>query len=272
MFDAGAHESQKDLKDTDKVESIGEGPNMQPIDDQPSEQSTRLSDTNQQPVNDAAAEITLRQPPEVPPNRTVQLPERTIEGAEQNYRGASEQIPLVYPHATYQQAPEIPAPGRRASGPVGSYPPRPEYYQNTAFGQPPTSAGSTTRPFTQLPPDPYAAPRSYPPSQPTGQPGYYGPSAMTSPASFGQSPQAGMLPAPGRPTRSGLRTGTLLGLGLLIAAIFATGLFAGWQFGHTNNNATTGNSPTAQLQQGNNSNITVPQLTGNNAIRARGCD
>jgi S1-C subfamily serine protease len=53
----------------------------------------------------------------------------------------------------------------------------------------------------------------------------------------------------------------------LLAVVFGTGLFAGWQFGHS---ATVPKqTSTAQLQPGTNPAPTVPALTGNNLETVR---
>ncbi len=70
--------------------------------------------------------------------------------------------------------------------------------------------------------------------------------------------------------RSGWRTGAIIALALVLALVFGVGLFAGWQFGRTSNASNPGSSAVATLQPGNSSNVTVPQLNGNNieAVRA----
>jgi S1-C subfamily serine protease len=84
-------------------------------------------------------------------------------------------------------------------------------------------------------------------------------------------PAPGSLPnnpqqPPQRPSR-GLRSGAIFALTLLLAVIFGTGLFAGWQFGHS---ATVPKqTSTAQLQPGTNPAPTVPALTGNNLETVR---
>jgi S1-C subfamily serine protease len=106
---------------------------------------------------------------------------------------------------------------------------------------------------TQLPPDgtsPYQPPYQQPPYQQI-------PSTPTPP------------PANRRPSR-GLRTGAIIALTVLLAAVFGTGLFAGWQFGHGSTTVTT--SPTtssAQLQPGTNPQPTVPALSSNNLEAVR---
>ncbi|HEY6411710.1 MAG TPA: trypsin-like peptidase domain-containing protein [Ktedonobacteraceae bacterium] len=95
------------------------------------------------------------------------------------------------------------------------------------------------------------------------------------PGSLSNSTQPLTSPAPGsfpnyspqppqRPSR-GLRSGAIFALTLLLAVIFGTGLFAGWQFGHSTSSTTVATLPgTAQLQPGANPASTIPALTGNN--------
>ena len=64
-----------------------------------------------------------------------------------------------------------------------------------------------------------------------------------------------------------MRTGAILALALVLALVFGTGLFAGWQFGRTSNSSSPGS--VATLQPGNTPNVTVPQLTSNNIEAVR---
>src|SRR5450759_1187078 len=75
------------------------------------------------------------------------------------------------------------------------------------------------------------------------------------------------LPYAGRP-RNGLRTGAILALTLLLALVFGTGLFAGWQFGR-GSAAVADPSSTGQLQPGTHAAATVPALSGNNIETVR---
>ncbi len=70
-----------------------------------------------------------------------------------------------------------------------------------------------------------------------------------------------------KPRRSGLRTGAIFALTLLLAVVFGVGLFAGWQFGRTS--TTTGSSSPGALQTGPAPAVTVPALTGNNLQAVR---
>jgi S1-C subfamily serine protease len=56
-----------------------------------------------------------------------------------------------------------------------------------------------------------------------------------------------------------LRTWAILLLALVLLVVFGTGLFAGWQFGRTSAPAVV-----SGLQQGSNSQVTVPALNSNN--------
>src|SRR6266568_6735885 len=67
-------------------------------------------------------------------------------------------------------------------------------------------------------------------------------------------------PTPKRQSR-GLRTGAIIALTIVILAVFSVGLFAGWQFGQ---HSTFVINKADTLQQGTNTQATVPALTGNN--------
>jgi S1-C subfamily serine protease len=71
---------------------------------------------------------------------------------------------------------------------------------------------------------------------------------------------------PQRPSR-GPRTAAIFALTVLLAAVLGTGLFAGWQFGHSS--AAVNQLNTAQLQPGTNPAPTIPALTGNNTQAVR---
>ena len=79
-------------------------------------------------------------------------------------------------------------------------------------------------------------------------------------------------PPPGkRPPSRGLRTGAIIALTVLLAVVFGTGLFAGWQFGHGSSTAaiTPSASSSGQLQAGSNPQPTVPALSANNLESVR---
>ena len=79
-----------------------------------------------------------------------------------------------------------------------------------------------------------------------------------------QQPAASSPPpmVPQRP-RSRLRTGAIVALALVLAVVFGTGLFAGWQFG-TRSGANTG-----ALQPATNSGSAIPPLNGENLEAVR---
>jgi S1-C subfamily serine protease len=134
-----------------------------------------------------------------------------------------------------------------------SYPPRPEHYQGGTLGQQGTMpGGSPTGPFSG------GAPGHF--TQPHNAFGQSFHSAATTPVAYPG------VPTP-TPRRSGLRTGTLILLIALLALVFGTGLFAGWQFGR---NGSAG-SPTSNssFQPGNSSTVTIPTPGTNNADAIR---
>lgn len=77
-----------------------------------------------------------------------------------------------------------------------------------------------------------------------------------------QQPQ--QPPQPVRRGSRGLRTGAILLLTLLLAVVFGTGLFAGWQFGRGSAAPTLVGSTTATSPQ-----PTIPALNGNNTESVR---
>ena len=123
--------------------------------------------------------------------------------------------------------------------PAGAYQPRP--------------SGPATHPFYE-----YGADQQ----QPTAPQNY-----NTAPGQF----QPGPVPSgpPNARGRSGWRTGAIITLALVLALVFGIGLFAGWQFGRTGNASTPGSSASASLQPGKTSNVTIPQLNGNNIEAVR---
>jgi S1-C subfamily serine protease len=72
------------------------------------------------------------------------------------------------------------------------------------------------------------------------------------------------VPQPQRPSR-GLRTGAIFALTLLLAVIFGTGLFAGWEFGR----GTAIADPAAATTTNPAPTVQVPPLTGNNIQAVR---
>ncbi len=65
----------------------------------------------------------------------------------------------------------------------------------------------------------------------------------------------------------GLRTGVVMALTLLLAVVFGTGLFAGWQFGSSNTPA--GGPATTLLQPGTGQDPSIPTLTASNLEAVR---
>jgi S1-C subfamily serine protease len=62
-----------------------------------------------------------------------------------------------------------------------------------------------------------------------------------------------------------MRAGAIVLLALVLAVVFGTGLFAGWEFGHSSaTTATSTSSSTATLEPGTASTTPVPTLTSNN--------
>ncbi|MBV9710135.1 MAG: trypsin-like peptidase domain-containing protein [Ktedonobacteraceae bacterium] len=83
--------------------------------------------------------------------------------------------------------------------------------------------------------------------------------------------QSQPTPPDKRPPSRGLRTGAIIALTVLLAVVFGTGLFAGWQFGH-GSSATVASPPvnsSSQLQTGSNPQPTVPALSDNNLEAVR---
>lgn len=259
MFHADMREPLKD-KDTDEVSSIGEGQPMQFMDEQPVRRSPDESENYEQPAQrEQSEENRQRSELEQAQKRSEQ---HQGTGQEHLYRGVSEQVPFSYPTAPASHQPDQNRAAQTGSSPAWTYPPHPEQYQGGGSRpQAPTSGASITRPFAQMP-GVYQQPGAA-----FGQP--YVPPGQAYNTSTGPLPQPGIIgQPPARQTRrSGLRTGTLLALVVLLAVVFGTGLFAGWQFGHSNSNANS--SPSSLFEPGNNSNVTVPQLTNNNADAVR---
>src|SRR5579884_505675 len=71
-------------------------------------------------------------------------------------------------------------------------------------------------------------------------------------------------PVPARKRRSGMRTFSIFLLALVLAVVFGTGLFAGWEFGRSSATVTPP-AATSTLQPGNAPTSPVPTLTGTNA-------
>lgn len=265
----------KSLKDTEEVESVREGQSMQSMDEKPTGSSMNQQsgyEASGQEQQDAQANETSQETQETQLNEenqkqqgwreTAKL-EETQSGQTSGYTGNSEQIPFSYPQppAPYQSGPTMPP----QQGTNWSYPPSPAHYQAGAPGQAPFNP-ATTRPFQARPTGPFSQTTqptntfetTYPgPIQHTAQPGLPHGSMY---------PQAGTISQPpGKPKRSGMRTGAILALTLLLAAVFASGLVSGWTLRSSNTPSSNNNG----LQPGNTSTVTVPQLTDNNADAVR---
>ena len=78
----------------------------------------------------------------------------------------------------------------------------------------------------------------------------------------GSTPPRASSKSPG-----GLRTGVVIALTLLLAVVFGTGLFAGWQFGSSNTRA--GGLATTLLQPGTGQDPSIPTLTASNLEAVR---
>lgn len=85
-----------------------------------------------------------------------------------------------------------------------------------------------------------------------------------------QQPPSTPPPGGKRPSR-GLRTGAIIALAVLLAVVFGTGLFAGWQFSHASPAAvaTPSTGTSNQLQTNSTRQTTVPALSSNNLEAVR---
>jgi S1-C subfamily serine protease len=89
---------------------------------------------------------------------------------------------------------------------------------------------------------------------------------------YGTAPQAnvpnanqgGQIQGPARSKSNGLKAGAIFALALVLAIVFGTGLFAGWQFGRTQSNVATVSPTGTGLQQGNTPSL--PANTGNGSV------
>lgn len=260
------------LKNTEEVPSIGEGQLMQPVDEQPFGPSA-----DQQPHDEPLADQG-RQPKIT---RDLQKEQARGEGyapdsaaeAGRSYRGVSEQVVFPSAPAAYQPqaghpwqagaanqpgqagAPAHQQPGQPAAGPAWGYPPRPEYYQQRV--QQPGAPAPITQPHPGVTPNQQGY---MPPQQHPGAPAFY--SSATIPAIH---PGGGAGGA--QPRRSGIRTGALLGLSLVLILVFGTGIFAGWQFGRSGAASSSVNNNA--FQPGSKSTVAVPQPNGSNADQVR---
>jgi S1-C subfamily serine protease len=108
--------------------------------------------------------------------------------------------------------------------------------------------------------DPGTFGQTYPAATPSGLPTY---AAPTEPVA---QPGIPLPPSAPRKRAGGLRTGAIAAMTALLAIVFAVGLFAGWQFGRSGGLSSPSSTSTLQPS---NSDVTVPQLTGNNADTVR---
>jgi S1-C subfamily serine protease len=253
------------LKNTEEVPSIGEGQPMQPANEQPFGQSA-----DQQPHDDQLADQGRQ------PKITRDLQKEQAQARGEGYspapgadmgrdqRGVSEQVIFPSAPSAYQpeagrswQAGATNQPGQPVAGPApGSawgYPPRPEYYQQRA--QQPGAPAPITQPHPSIMPGQPAHMHRQ-----NGAPAFY--SSATIPVVH---PGGGVSSTP--PRRSGLRTGTLIALALLLILVFGTGIFAGWQFGRSG--AATSSVDNNAFQPGARSTVAVPQPNGSNADQVR---
>jgi S1-C subfamily serine protease len=87
------------------------------------------------------------------------------------------------------------------------------------------------------------------------------------PYQYSQPEEPSLPPALSKRPRHGPRTAAIVALTLLLAIVFGTGLFAGWEFG--SRNAGTGTSSTTIVQSGTDAERTIPPLTKDNAEAVR---
>lgn len=248
-------------KNTEEVPSIGEGQPMQPVDDQPLRPSLNEHAHNEQFTRqNQGAKITRDLQREAPGGGV---------GEQGNvYPGMSEQALFPSPPASYQSgianqpdqaaAPELNQPGQPGAmpAPLWNYPPHPEQYQDGMPGQP---VPGPYNPASQ--PVPGAIPGQF------GQQHNVPPTPFHSSATVPVVPLAGGAGGPVASQRSGWRTGTLVTLAILLALVFGTGIFAGWQFGRSG--AATSPVSNSTFQPGARPSITIPQPNGSNADSVR---
>ncbi len=110
---------------------------------------------------------------------------------------------------------------------------------------------------------------TYPPAPEAYQADHDEPTAYPS---FAPPPGPGAPPAnpPYRPDRGGrgLRTGAIIALTVVLLAVFGTGLFAGWEFGHSNS-ASSSTYTVSPLQAGTQQQTNIQPLSGNNITAVR---
>jgi len=211
---------------------------MQPVDDQSLRPSLNERSRDEQFARqDQQAKITR--------DLQKEASEGNVGEQETVYRSVSEQAAFPSPPASYQ-------PGQPGAMPAQSwnYPPRPEQYQGGISGQPVAGPGNT-------------APQPVPGGMPGQQHNVPFYAAATVPA----MPPARGAGGPAVSRRTGWRTSTLIVLAVLLALVFGTGIFAGWQFGRSG--AATSPINNSAFQPGARPSITVPQPNGGNADSVR---
>ncbi len=133
--------------------------------------------------------------------------------------------------------------------------------------QDPYVDNQTSLPY-QAPTQPVTGPQQVAPGQMQMPiPQQVAPGQMQTPIPQQVAPGQTQTPMPPvYPRRSnGVRTGAIIALTLLLAAVFGVGLFAGWQFGRTSGTGAN----TAVLQPGTGPVATVPPLSDNNLQTVR---
>lgn len=243
MFHADSHQQMENIEE---VKSIREGQPMQPMDEQSFAQSTTNGPSYSEGQEEQAQQNRQEAQQQQEGGQTEES-QAQPELQRHDYRAASEQVPLAPSPTFYPSTPGAYSPGAETQPqpvihsattpePRWLYPPHPEHYQGEPAARPFGAAGA----------------------EQTGQPGAFGPA-------FAPGQAAAPFGTPVQPRRSRLRTGTLLAILVLLAVVFGTGLFAGWQFGRTGL-APAGSSV---FQPGSNSSVAIPQLNGNNADAVR---
>src|SRR5712691_4547929 len=122
---------------------------------------------------------------------------------------------------------------------------------------PPQSPSTATYPYYE----PGSGPQQPASQHSNSAPGQFQPESLSPPPLPARAASSG--------TRRGMRTGAIIALAVVLAVVFGTGLFAGWQFGRTNNSSSSNSGSVATLQPGNTPNVTVPQLNSNNIEAVR---
>ncbi|GCE13833.1 S1C family serine protease [Tengunoibacter tsumagoiensis] len=188
------------------------------------------------------------------------------QGPEQQQNAPTQPVPQNY-YATVPNREEVhsvPATPKLSQDEEAIYPPLPHYYQQV----PAASASENTQQYPQIEEVPLAQ----------SSPDYHGSaySSQNNAQSQGAQGVPGFNAAYAIPTTStkkpaanGLRAGSIFLLAIVLAAVFGTGLFAGWQFARNPGNTST-QTNYGSLQTGNNkSQVTIPALSDNNIQSVR---